>query len=534
MKYHLVVAAQLLCAASPSIAYAYSVTVTDFADNVAAGPPCSVREALNEASAVANGCVLEGSADDPYIVHLPPGLYTIDDATLTVSNKELRGAGSGRSVLRLAVDDATLINMAGSSALRGLTLLWTGEGVQAVAVNAAGASTQASLDDVDIRGFELTLIFAAGTGSAIGANGGASVTMRGGRISGCHGYGWTVLAFNDSSVLVEDTIFEGNRTHGGVIRANGVLSHAEVTRSVFRHGVHESGALAVVQGEVEIRDSLFESNLVLGHPMVGGNVEISNSTFVGNSSFPGALFSGGTLENVTVVGNTAGPGSRAVGNISVRSSIIANNSPADIDDFVSGGFNVIGTFTGTTGPLGSDQVGVDAGVLAFDGKVVPLAPDSPARDMADCASLILGGPNTADQLGNSRPWGAGCDAGASEFRSTPLLVVVAPTAAGVCESEGWTVAAGLDDDGNGVLDTGEVDAAQDPVCAQVCATCETCAACPEPEECPPARDEPGVSASDDGCSGAGSTVSLWPVLLLVLAASMRRHGAPRLYRDEPW
>ncbi|HSI06726.1 MAG TPA: hypothetical protein VLC93_19710, partial [Myxococcota bacterium] len=260
MKYASTVVALLL--SSSSVARAYTVTVTDFTDDVAAGPPCSVREALDEVSAVANGCVLEGIAEEPYVVVLPAGPYLIDGGTLTVSNKELRGAGSGRSVLRLGLDNSWLITIAGTSTLRGMTLLWTGEGVLASAVIATGASAQGLLTDVDIRGFQLTSNSAAnGGGSAITAASGATVTMRGGRIVGCHGHGWAAVAFSNGHVAIEDTVFEGNRTQRGVVAGIGGTSRVDVTRSVFRDGVHDFNTYAAVYGNVGVRDSLFANNL---------------------------------------------------------------------------------------------------------------------------------------------------------------------------------------------------------------------------------------------------------------------------------
>ena len=79
MKYGLVVAALLLVWSG--VAHAYTVTVNSFTDDVAAGGSCSVREALVPASAVANGCVLEGSADEPpSVCDEPQGAASSDDS----------------------------------------------------------------------------------------------------------------------------------------------------------------------------------------------------------------------------------------------------------------------------------------------------------------------------------------------------------------------------------------------------------------------------------------------------------------------
>ncbi len=520
MKYGLFVAALLLVCSG--VAHAYTVTVNSFTDDVAAGGSCSVREALVPASAVANGCVLEGSAGEPYVVLLPPGSYSIGAGSLSVNNAALRGTGPRPSVLWARFDDPDpLISLSGTTELQHLTLARAtnlNNGVTGVY-----ATGTASLVDVDIRGFLIqSETQGNGTGAAVGHGSGASVSIRGGRIADCNGLGYAIWGFG--AVSIDGVLFEGIGAAKGVVAGPSV----KVTRSVLRHNAHGGGpALLSGTNVLEVRDSLFDGNIIRGFALVAktgaGAGFVVNSTFVDNVSsnqiFDGELI----VESVTAVRNQTNGFVADIAAVTVRSSVIAENSPADLGAVTSGGFNVVGT--GTITPLPSDHVGIDAGLLPFDGRVVPLSADSPARDSGDCSSLALGAPNTTDQVGAARPFGAACDAGAAEYRPTPLLFAVTAAAAGVCASEGWVVTAGRDNDSSGVLEASEVQATAAPICAAVCATCETCVVCPEPEECPSVCDEPqGPASADDGCNATAQGTSLWPVALLLLAASMRRRS----------
>ncbi len=519
MKYGLVVAALLLVWSG--VAHAYTVTVNSFTDDVAAGGSCSVREALVPASAVANGCVLEGSADEPYVVLLPPGSYDIDVGSLTVNNAVLRGTGPRSSVLWARFDAADpLIALSGTTELQHLTLA---RATKIDGVTGVYASGTASLVDVEIRGF-LTQneTQANAIGAAVGHGPGASVSIRGGRIADCNGFGYAIMGFG--AVSIDGVLFEDNGASRGVVAGTSI----KVTRSVLRHNAHGDGtALLSATDVLEVRDSLFDGNVVRGTALVrktaAGAGYVVNSTFVDNVSsnriFDGELI----VESVTAVRNQTGGFVANSATVTARSSVIAENSPADLGAVTSGGFNIIGT--GTMTPLPSDHVGIDPGLLPFDGRIVPLSADSPARDSGDCSSLALGALNTTDQVGAARPFGAACDAGAAEYRPTPLLLAVTAAAAGVCESEGWLLTAGRDNDSSGVLEASEVQATAAPICAAVCATCETCVVCPEPEEAPSVCDEPlGAASLDDGCNATAQGLSLWPVALLVLTASMRRRS----------
>lgn len=553
MSYGLVAAALLLVWSGA--ARAYTVTVNSFEDDVAAGGSCSVREALARASAVANGCALEGSADEPYVVLLPPGAYNIDGGTLSVNDAVLRGMGPKPSVLwgRFGGGD-WLIALSGTAELQRLTLARAPDEDGITAVYATGT---ASLVDVEIRGFRIASeIQGIGAGGAIGHAPGASVSIRGGRIAACAGLGFAIAGYGE--VSIDGVLFEDNRTWRGIALGSSI----KIVRSVVRNGVHDFSAGMIRANELEIRDSLFDGNVIFGGGLVGhttgGVGYVVNSTFVDNVTNVG-LFAGELMvESVTAVRNQTGGFLSDTPAFTVRSSIIADNSPADLGAVTSGGFNIIGT--GTMTPLPSDRVGIDPGILPFDGRIVPLAADSPARDSGDCNSVALGGPNSTDQIGGPRPWGAGCDVGAAEFRPTPLLLAVTAAAAGACAGEGWLVTAGTDADSSGALEAGEVDATSPPICAQVPQTApepatlvvttaeaagEHCAAGGLRITAGPDRDGSGVlddaevavttyecasSRANERLSGGGGCSSvapaLWPLVLSALlwrlAGSVRR------------
>jgi hypothetical protein len=94
--------------------------------------------------------------------------------------------------------------------------------------------------------------------------------------------------------------------------------------------------------------------------------------------------------------------------VTLRNSIVADNSVGDTGPdctgpFISGGYNLVGDVTGSTGiTTTTDITGTDAllGPLADNGgdtRTRALLPGSPAIDQGSCSGV------TADQRGYTRP-----------------------------------------------------------------------------------------------------------------------------------
>ncbi|MBW7882532.1 MAG: family 16 glycosylhydrolase [Caldilineaceae bacterium] len=235
-----------------------------------------------------------------------------------------------------------------------------------------------------------------------------------------------------SLTLVDSTV--ANNTSGWV--GGGIYSFFNTTTSIIRSTVSNNLALDVAGGLRLL-----------------GNGDIVNSTISGNTSTTwhgGALFlTDGVLNitNTTVVGNNAPSGTTgglftgtftdASATLNIENSIVANNGDFGcfLAPFGAGpvALNSLGSNVFTDGscfPVSSDQVVGDAlvGVLAGNGGPTlthALLAGSPAIDAANAASC----PAT-DQRGESRPAGAGCDAGSYEAQdlSAASVGVAAPSA----------------------------------------------------------------------------------------------------------
>lgn len=159
---------------------------------------------------------------------------------------------------------------------------------------------------------------------------------------------------------------------------------------------------------------------------VGSNATITNCTFSGNSTFAGggamSIDTNGTItiRNTTITNNTAGNGAGGIhiypghtATVNVGNTIIAGNShPSstviDVNGtFVSAGYNLIGSFSGSAGfSAATDLVGIPPNpinpklaALAFNGgptQTHALLPGSPAIDKGNA----LG--STTDQRGMAR------------------------------------------------------------------------------------------------------------------------------------
>src|SRR5262245_34134608 len=132
----------------PAPAGAATIGVTTTADELDAGAPCSLREAVSAANAnlAVGGCPAGGSGD---VISLPPGTYRLARAgvegagTVAVNDLEItdsltvRNAGGGQAVIDGIANDRVFEIGAGAAAevsligltIRGGTALGNGGGV---------------------------------------------------------------------------------------------------------------------------------------------------------------------------------------------------------------------------------------------------------------------------------------------------------------------------------------------------------------------------------------------------------------------
>jgi uncharacterized repeat protein (TIGR01451 family) len=292
------------------------------------------------------------------------------------------------------------------------------------------------------------------------------------------------------ALTLRRTVFSGNQATnmGGAIFSwlYGLPTALVIEDCTFANNaaVVAGGAITHANGRLAVSGSTFSGNTVVGHggalyeTEANGSqtpVSITNSTFYGNSAtgrqpsdgttgFGGAILDDAnptTLTHVTIVGNHAdwAGGAIAGGSTSrttVRASIIADNTCANgglgwgiyqncLSTLADGGFNL------QWPPLngGSDRA-CAAGVAFAAPRLGPLADNggptatmSP-QDGSPAIDRVASGcpPPSTDQRGHPRPFGAGCDSGAVEWRrAADLAVTLAgePPAVDDGQPVSWTI-----------------------------------------------------------------------------------------------
>ncbi len=418
--------APLLLGALP--AEAVTIPVTTTTDEPGLDGACSLREAVQAANTnTAVDACPAGSDTATDEITIPAGTYTLSGT----ADEDFGGSGD----LDVLANTATL------------ELIVTGAGPEATILQACTASQKTTLCPAG-----------QGTRDRLFHLVAAAVTFR--HLTLRHGTGLGPAVYSTGAptgpVVFEDCLVDDNHsgTDGGA-----VFSYADVTvtDSTFRDNSSggRGGAIFTEGTNLDVTGSTFVGNSgVAGGALCHTHtLHVTNSTFSGNSSGSngGGILSIGNvvLANTTITGNTAattfdgrGGGFFHTGDAGavaiVRNSIIAGNvdlrptdkAPDCYGDVVSEGHNVIGVVQfscfGLLNGLPSDHVGTAAAPLAA--RLKPLAdnggptathdlePDSPAVDKGNPA--LPGSPAPAcpaiDQRGIDRPRGAFCDAGAVE------------------------------------------------------------------------------------------------------------------------
>jgi len=489
-------------------ASAFELHVNSTADAIDANPgdaicasptgECTLRAAVQEANS------LPGL--DKVIVG--PGHYQLaisgagedDSATGDLDVREsilISGAGMGTTVIDAAgldrvFDVVVLGSFNNALAVDQVTI----QGGQGGGVRIAGASNTPSIfERVEIRENEGNAIYAEeatiqiidssivhnGTGAALGTFDG-SILVRGSTIAengggaiwkSSGGFRGTVLLldsvvrdnagsagyFHEGGADIRDSVIErngtgfflGNDTYmtidssairdnsGPGVTAGAAYATATVTNSVVS-GNRGSGLIAACEGELNVSNTTISGNVA----SVGGGILLDNAFCDVGTYFVGT--------NLTITGNSADEG----GGVAIRggafltsyfriqnSIIAANQASANQDCALTGngqltsqGFNLVGSGEGCAWPLvASDIVGSDA--MPIDPLLGPLSdhggntfthsllPGSLAIDTVPSCT-------PSDQRGVARPQGLACDRGAFESNAC---------------------ANGIDDDGDGLIDS---------------------------------------------------------------------------------
>ncbi len=210
--------------------------------------------------------------------------------------------------------------------------------------------------------------------------------------------------------------------------------------------------------------------------MFGGTATIVNSTFTGNGDSGnslGAAIAGYVasvvveLDHTTVTGNAGQAVAMFNGaQFYMRSSILAANELDGMTEMVrTRGHNVFGTalVEGYEGTLASptDIVTDDPGLAALADNGGPVRTHAvEAGGAADGNGSCVGQtgiPLLTDARGVPRP-STRCDVGAFELGGDGTTMIRTSDGAEGCPAAGLLVQSGVDDDGDGVLEDGEVDA----------------------------------------------------------------------------
>lgn len=266
----------------------------------------------------------------------------------------------------------------------------------------------------------------------------APLTVRGCDFTGNSAGTYGGAIYTTGGITLSRCTFTSNRAaNGGAVLAQGPRS--VITDCTFRTNAatqhYGGGLLALSSGQTEIERCAFLSNTsahsggALVQQGVGVRMNIVNSTFAANVAPNGsAITENGlalTMAHSTVTGSTGGPALHIMnGTFSLRACIVSGNPNGDFTAFghyESGDYNLLGGTRGASLSLmGHDRVGASVALdpVSNYGGLTPtvrLPSTSLAVDAippTDCRSFT--GALAADQRGDARPVGRGCDIGAFE------------------------------------------------------------------------------------------------------------------------
>jgi len=331
-----------------------------------------------------------------------PTVYAQSYVVTTLANS---GAASLRDAILnanvTAADDVITFTVSGTISLLTDLPPLNNNGSLTINGNNAIIVTRASATSFDI--------FSISTSAVVTLNG---LTITNGSSGGINNFG--ALTLTNSTVSNN----AGGNAGGGIINNNGSLT---IRNSTIREntattgaGINNSGALTIVNSTVS------------------GNI----ATSLGGGIYTGGSFSSATITHTTVTGNSAGTASGGVraasGPLTIRNSIIANNSAANAgtqdcarsgstgvinaeNTLIETGLTCLSNGTSVNNLTGDPNLGPAAGNPSY----FLLASPSSALNAGNNA-LIPGGVTT-DQAGNARIFGGTVDLGAVERGATASI-----------------------------------------------------------------------------------------------------------------
>jgi hypothetical protein len=222
---------------------------------------------------------------------------------------------------------------------------------------------------------------------------------------------------------------------------------------------YDVGGASISGSSVRVLDSYLTASTVSGHTVrvirstfnatsdrysvSGGWVTVAESTITGalpSADYDsGAIYAGSRLHvvgstivgNIDIEGDSSGVANYEDAHVTVSSSILFNNSPADCAGVIqSGGYNIVGNLGNGQCQFQAqltDQIGVDPSLfdLGYYGGFAPTFwpnTDSPAIDAIPVGAVAATKDHTplcpagsTDERGVVRPQGTGCDIGAVEW-----------------------------------------------------------------------------------------------------------------------
>jgi hypothetical protein len=300
------------------------------------------------------------------------------------------------------------------------------------------------------------------------SNVGRALTIENGNFSGnSAGIGGGIYNIGGAVMVTNSSLTTNNaKRYGGAVFNDGPGTLLVANSSLTRNNAQEAAGGIGNKGTLTVTSSSIINNVSSSGPMgTGGGIQNSangiatliNVTFSGNRAQGVAddggggimVYGGGvnlinsTLYNNTTLSTIATDGG---GGISIKSGstaivmltntlVISNTSAVSKPDlsgnFISGGYNLIGSIDGSAGitnGVNSDIAGTNAtpidaklGMLGNYGgamQTIPLLPGSPAIDWIPVVNSSCNNTGViADQRGVSRPYplGGNCDIGAFEF-----------------------------------------------------------------------------------------------------------------------
>lgn len=262
----------------------------------------------------------------------------------------------------------------------------------------AAATTYASTVPLTIEGVgERPEIISPGPSLLRSTNANAAITIRNVAFSGGSGAnGGGVLAAG--AVTLVDVVITGSAAQGagGAVYAGGDLT---ITRSTLRDNRAENHAGAAFGANVVIRDSTISDNIAAvagGGAHALGSLTVSGSAFADNSAGDdgGALFGAGTVEvsASTFRGNTASSGGAisGIGATTVLTSTLRGNRASgggagvsasaeltltrstlagNVSDGIGGGFQALGAVTLLNSTVTGNTASIQGGGGVVDGSV---------------------------------------------------------------------------------------------------------------------------------------------------------------------